>query len=100
MFFLAQSRRVAQSMAQRNIFKEYFGELRVKNSVRLCAILCVTLRLCARKNMRLCVRIKSWALCEDLHHCGFACCAKEGGDDVTENLKHFSNCFVHSVVCF
>jgi len=35
-----------------------------------------------------------------LHHHGFAGCAEEGSDDVTEDLEYCFYCFVHSVVCF
>ena len=35
-----------------------------------------------------------------LHHHGFACCAEEGSDNVTEDLEYCFYCFVHSVVCF
>ena len=35
-----------------------------------------------------------------LHHHGFACCAEEGSDNVTCNLKDCLPCFVHNSVCF
>ena len=35
-----------------------------------------------------------------LHHHGFACCAEEGSDNVTCNLKDCLPCLVHNSVCF
>ena len=35
-----------------------------------------------------------------LHECSFACCAKDGGDDVTDDLKDSFYRFVHNCLCF
>ena len=35
-----------------------------------------------------------------LHEGGFACCAEDGGNDVTQDLEYFPNCLVHGFACF
>ena len=46
------------------------------------------------RDFKACV-FHSFVLCH-LHQRGFTCCAEDGSDDATEDLEHFSYCFVHN----
>ena len=43
---------------------------------------------------------EAFVLHRSLHECGFAYCAKDGGDDVTDDLEDSFYCFVHNRLCF
>ena len=43
---------------------------------------------------------EAFVLHRSLHECGFACCAKDGGDDVTDDLKDSFYRFTHNFCVF